>query len=177
MMTMQEAKSQPINYYQGIFDKYKNEPNFERWEDFPETMWRLGYEMDCGESFEDFLKNSELKLPEVHSERQEKRNSLYVLEHSDRQIDGNYLFSYWRYLTHWAMGWSEFDVDYLKRIIAILERAYEQEDASKYNKRIELYLRQKKTLELFLERNAISKEQFDKSLGDLTVKMGMKKSY
>ena len=67
MMTMQEAKSQPINYYQGIFDKYKNEPNFERWEDFPETMWRLGYEMDCGESFEDFLKNSELKLPEVHS--------------------------------------------------------------------------------------------------------------
>lgn len=53
---------------------------------------------------------------------------------------------------------------------------YEQEDASKYNKRIELYLRQKKTLELFLERNAISKEQFDKSLGDLTVKMGMEKN-
>ena len=64
-----------------------------------------------------------------------------------------------------------------KHSIAILERAYEQEDASKYNKRIELYLRQKKTLELFLERNAISKEQFDKSLGDLTVKMGMEKNY
>ena len=46
-----------------------------------------------------------------------------------------------------------------------------------YNKCIELYLRQKKTLELFLERNAISKEQFDKSLGDLTVKMGMEKNY
>ena len=173
MMTMQEAKSQPINYYQGIFDKYKNEPNFEHWEHFPETMWRLGYEMDCGESFEDFLKNSELKLSEVHSERQEKRNNLYVLEHSDRQIVGNYLFSYWRYLTHWAMGRSEFDIDYLKRIIAILERAYEQEDTSEHQKRIDLYLRQKKTLELFLERNAISKEQFDKSLGDLTEKMGM----
>lgn len=42
-------------------------------------------------------------------------------------------------------------------------------------KQIDLYLRQKKTLELFLERNAISKEQFDKSLGDLTEKMGMEK--
>ena len=40
-------------------------------------------------------------------------------------------------------------------------------------KRIDLYLRQKKLLEGFLERNAISKAQFDKSLGDLTEKMGM----
>ena len=43
------------------------------------------------------------------------------------------------------------------------------------DKQLELYLRQKKTLELFLERNAISKEQFDKSIGDLTEKMGMEK--
>lgn len=42
-------------------------------------------------------------------------------------------------------------------------------------KKIELYLRQKKMLEQFLERNAISKEQFEKSLGDLTEKMGMEK--
>ena len=40
-------------------------------------------------------------------------------------------------------------------------------------KNIDLYLRQKKMLEQFLERNAISKEQFEKSLGDLTEKMGM----
>ena len=40
-------------------------------------------------------------------------------------------------------------------------------------KKIELYLRQKKLLEDFLERSAISKTQFDKSLGDLTEKMGM----
>ena len=40
-------------------------------------------------------------------------------------------------------------------------------------KTIDLYLRQKKILEQFLERNAISKEQFEKSLGDLTEKMGM----
>ena len=35
-----------------------------------------------------------------------------------------------------------------------------------------LYFEQKKTLDLFLERGAISKAQYDKSLGDLTRKMG-----
>lgn len=40
-------------------------------------------------------------------------------------------------------------------------------------KKIDLFLRQKHTLDLFLERNAISKAQYDKSLGDLIVKMGM----
>ena len=37
----------------------------------------------------------------------------------------------------------------------------------------QLYYRQKNLLETFLEHHAISKEQYDKSLGDLTVKMGM----
>lgn len=36
-----------------------------------------------------------------------------------------------------------------------------------------LYLDQKHTLDLFLERGAISQAQYDKSLGDLTKKMGM----
>ncbi len=40
-------------------------------------------------------------------------------------------------------------------------------------KKKDLYLRQKKTLGLFLERGAITRAQYDKSLGDLTVKMGM----
>ena len=40
-------------------------------------------------------------------------------------------------------------------------------------KRIDLFLRQKHTLDLFFKRNAISKEQYEKSLGDLTKKMGM----
>ena len=39
-------------------------------------------------------------------------------------------------------------------------------------KLIQLYFEQKKTLDLFLERGAISKAQYDKSLGDLTRKMG-----
>ena len=47
------------------------------------------------------------------------------------------------------------------------------ERLSPEEKRVQLYLNQKQTLEAFLERGAISKAQFDKSLGDLTVKMGM----
>ena len=37
-----------------------------------------------------------------------------------------------------------------------------------------LFLEQKSTLDKFLERNAISKSQYDKSLGDLITKMGIK---
>ncbi len=37
----------------------------------------------------------------------------------------------------------------------------------------ELYLRQKRLLDTFLEHGAISKAQYDKSFGDLTEKMGM----
>ena len=36
-----------------------------------------------------------------------------------------------------------------------------------------LYLQQKQTLDLFLERGAISQAQHDKSLHDLTEKMGV----
>ena len=44
--------------------------------------------------------------------------------------------------------------------------AYEQ-------KQKELFLKQKQTLDLFLERNAITRQQYEKSLGDLRDKMGM----
>jgi len=40
----------------------------------------------------------------------------------------------------------------------------------------DLFLRQKKLLDTFLEHGAISRAQYDKSLGDLTVKMGMEPS-
>ena len=42
------------------------------------------------------------------------------------------------------------------------------------NPKLELFLKQKHTLDLFLERGAISQAQYDKSLGDLTEKMGIK---
>ena len=49
----------------------------------------------------------------------------------------------------------------------------EWENLSPEEKRVQLYLKQKAMLEAFLKRGAISKAQFDKSLGDLTEKMGM----
>ena len=51
----------------------------------------------------------------------------------------------------------------------------EWELLSPEEKKRQLFLRQKNTLDLFLERNAISKAQYDKSLGDLIEKMGMHK--
>ena len=41
-------------------------------------------------------------------------------------------------------------------------------------KRKELYKKQKATLDMFLERGAITQAQYDKSLGDLIEKMGMR---
>ena len=37
----------------------------------------------------------------------------------------------------------------------------------------QLYYQQKNLLKTFLEHRAITREQYEKSLGDLTVKMGM----
>lgn len=39
-------------------------------------------------------------------------------------------------------------------------------------KKRKLFLEQKKTLDLFLQKGAISKAQYDKSYGDLKQKMG-----
>ena len=46
------------------------------------------------------------------------------------------------------------------------------EENIKEEKRHELYKRQKKLLETFLEKGAISESQYRKSLSDLSAKMG-----
>ena len=46
---------------------------------------------------------------------------------------------------------------------------------SQKEKKMQLFLSQKATLDSFLERGAISKAQYDKSYGDLVVKMGIDK--
>lgn len=50
----------------------------------------------------------------------------------------------------------------------------EWSDLSPEEKKVQLFLNQKKTLDIFLERGAISQVQYDKSLGDLREKMGVK---
>lgn len=47
-------------------------------------------------------------------------------------------------------------------------------DLSPEEKKVQLFLNQKQTLDLFLERGAISQTQYNKSLGDLREKMGVK---
>ena len=49
----------------------------------------------------------------------------------------------------------------------------ENETKTAEQKKRDLYLRQKELLATLLEHGAISQAQYDKSLGDLTVKMGM----
>ena len=46
------------------------------------------------------------------------------------------------------------------------------EQLSPEEKKWQLFLNQKATLDAFLERNAISKQQYDKSFNDLKIKMG-----
>lgn len=43
-------------------------------------------------------------------------------------------------------------------------------------KKLDLFLRQKRTLDLFLERNAISEAQYDKSLSGLIENTGIKEN-
>ena len=49
----------------------------------------------------------------------------------------------------------------------------EWEKLSPDEKKKQLYLQQKDVLDKFLKRNAITKAEYNKSLGDLTRKMGM----
>ena len=45
---------------------------------------------------------------------------------------------------------------------------------TEHEKKVKLYLDQKKLLDTFLENGAITRAQYEKSLGDLTEKMGMR---
>ena len=53
------------------------------------------------------------------------------------------------------------------------EQAFAPEQMTAEEKKRDLYLRQKELLDTFLEHGAISRAQYEKSLGDLTVKLGM----
>ena len=116
---------QSITYAPGLFDEFKVEDNYDRWDRLPDLLWGLGFEMDAYNSFREYEKQSTLKLKPAGSKREERRNILYLLEHADRQIVGNYLFSTWRDYTHWCIPYGdEYATDFLRRIIAILESKY-----------------------------------------------------
>lgn len=55
-----------------------------------------------------------------------------------------------------------------------MEHLTDWERLTTEEKNTRLFMEQKRTLDLFLERNAISKAQYDKSLGDLKEKMNVR---
>lgn len=55
------------------------------------------------------------------------------------------------------------------------EKKIEWEDLTPEEKKYQLFLNQKATLDSFLARGAITKQQYDKSFGDLKAKMGFDK--
>ena len=113
-----------IEYYPGLFDEFKAQKILDRWDKFPGIMWGLGFELDYYHSFELYRKRSNLKLKPSHSKREERRNLLYLLEHADRQIVGNYLFSEWRKYVKCELSYDQFDLDFIFRVMDILESRY-----------------------------------------------------
>ena len=59
-----------LTYTPGMFHLYMITDALDFWDDFPEKMWGLGFEMDACNSFEEYRKNSKLKLKEPHSKRE-----------------------------------------------------------------------------------------------------------
>ena len=55
-----------------------------------------------------------------------------------------------------------------------MDRNDHAQEMTDEKKKRDLYLRQKELLDTFLEHGAISRAQYEKSLWDLTVKMGVK---
>lgn len=104
-----------------ILTNYKSYDTLEEWIWFPKIMSAFGFEMDCDHSFDSHKSNCGLQLKKASNERERRKNDLYVLEHAERQIVGNHLFSQWRYYTHWNMApVNKYDIDYLHRVIDIL---------------------------------------------------------
>ena len=121
-------KKQMMQYTPGMFTKWKYDDILDGWDNFPTIMWGLGYELDYFKSFEEYKKQSKLKVKEPHSKREERRNALFLLEHAPRQIVGNYLFSEWRSYTRMDMYVCDgYGLDFLRRIIELLESKYESE--------------------------------------------------
>ena len=116
----------PLNYFPGLFDEFKNNPNLDDWcEHFPEIMWGLGFDLADTDCISKVIAKYNLKLKEPTNKREEYKNILYILEHSDQKIRGDILFSYWRYFTHWSMtGYDRYDADLCQRLLILLEETY-----------------------------------------------------
>lgn len=100
-----------------LIEKWNETENLETWENFYEVMTKNGFVMDCYESFR-------ATFPDVQGVKSTKEKGVVVekLKSAERQIVGNFIFSHWRYLTHWC-EWG-FDVEkerkFFKQLFEVL---------------------------------------------------------
>ena len=112
-------------YTSGMFHSFLKTDDLRGWKGFLSMMRGLGFEMDGFESYENYCSRSSLKLAPAFSAVEERRNTLYLLERADRKTVGNYLLSAWRYYTRRACDTDRYDVDFLQRVLRILEHKFE----------------------------------------------------
>lgn len=80
--------------------------------DWAERFWGLGFRMDCGHSYEE---RYGIALHDVRGLRRE------LSRIDDVQMLGDACFSQCRYITHWAMGPCDEQVEWLGVALARLE--------------------------------------------------------
>lgn len=80
-------------YWLGKYEKPETQ-DYELEEGFAEECFSLGFEMDCGKSFESVHGSAALQTAE------ELKRIIDSVK--DAHILGNAVFSQWRYFTHWA---------------------------------------------------------------------------
>lgn len=78
-----------IVFHKGIFEKYVNDPDLERWGGFPELMWGLGFEMDC---YDSTPKIKNLPWNEKQTEKQRQDEIQDMLGKLPEKVVGNYIF-------------------------------------------------------------------------------------
>lgn len=85
------------------------------WKDFPNTMWAQGFEMDTHESFVNLF--GEFSL----NDERGRQDVIEKLQSADAQIVGNFIFSHWRFLTHWCCCYNpDEELPFFKQLFAIL---------------------------------------------------------
>ena len=99
-----------------LIEKWNETVDLERWEKFAETMWAMGFEMDGYESFKNAFGNFSCS-----NEKGQKAVLKNLAETADIKVVGNFIFSHWRYLTHWSYGYNvEKEGKFFKELFKVL---------------------------------------------------------
>lgn len=100
------------NYYFNLYRSPKT-TNLQVEEGFAEKCFSLGFEMDCGNSFEE-------KYPNALKNNEELDKIIDSVD--DAHLLGNAIFSQWRYVTHWSYGSHLLDTEFRSWFITAFGR-------------------------------------------------------